>query len=412
MDLTRRTLLTTGLAGVVMMPSRLTFAQAAKTIRVGVIADMSGVYSDIAGAGSLACTQQAAAEFMAQNPGINVEVLVADHQNKPDVGLSIVRRWFDEGGVDVIADVGNSALCLASRPVLEEKNKASIISTAASSLLTGKECSPNVVHWTHDSWSIPHSTATSPVRSGGDKWFFLTADYAYGHAAEADSTKFIEAAGGKVVGSVKFPLGTTGDFSSYLLRAQSSGANVLGLIAGGADLVSAVKQSREFGIDSSGMRTAILSGFITDMIALGIPVAQGLVLTETFYWDLNDRTRAFTNRVRPKMPKGAFPNMNHAGDYAGVLHYLKAVKELGVDKAKASGRDTVDMMKKLPTDDDAFGKGMIRVDGRKIHPAYLFQVKRPEEVKYDGDVFKLISTLSAEEAFRPLDQGGCPLVKA
>lgn len=411
MRINRRTLLGTGLAAATLLPSTLSRAQSANTIRIGVITDMSGIYRDVSGPTTVACAQQAVDEFTAANPDIKVELLVADHQNKPDVGLTIIRQWFDQGGVDAIENVGNSAIALGARGLIEEKNKVSLITTAGSSDLTGKSCSANQVHWAWDSWCLAHSTATSLVRTGGDKWFFVTADYAFGHAAEADATKFVTAAGGKVLGSVRYPYGSTTDFSSFLLRAQGSGANVIAFANSGSDLVTCLKQSQEFGLESGGVRLASLVGYITDVLGMGLPVAKGLSLTETFYWDLNDRTRSFMGRMKPKLPANVFPNMSQAGDYSAVLHYLKAVKELGVARAKASGRDVVETMKRMPTDDDCFGKGLVRADGRKIHPAYLFEVKKPQESKQVGDIYKLISTLPAEEAFRPLEEGGCPLVR-
>jgi branched-chain amino acid transport system substrate-binding protein len=300
---------------------------------------------------------------------------------------------------------------MSAKYLIEGQNKVAMITTAGSSDLTGKGCSRNQVHWSWDSWCLSHSTATSVVRTGGKKWFFITADYAFGHAAEADATKFIKAAGGTVLGAVRYPFGSTTDFSSFLLQAQSSGAEVIGFANSGSELISALKQAQEFGLDANGTRMAAMIGYITDVVAMGLPTAKGLSLTETFYWDLNDRTRAFMERVRPRLAKNTFPNMSQAGDYACVTHYLKAVKELGVERARA-GRDVVDLMKKMPTDDDCFGQGKIREDGRKIHPAYLFQVKRPEESKGPGDVFKLVSTLPTEEAFRPIEDGGCPYLKA
>ncbi|OWJ75711.1 MULTISPECIES: ABC transporter substrate-binding protein [Haematobacter] len=413
MTITRRTLLGTGAAALAagLLPVRRARAQGAP-IRIGVITDMSGVYQDVSGPTTVACARQAVEEFTAANPSIPVEVLVADHQNKPDIGLSIIREWFDRGGVDVITNVGNSAVALGAIPQLEEKDKAAIITTAGSSDLTGKSCSAQLVHWSWDSWALAHSTATSTVNTGGTKWFFITADYAFGHAAEADATRFVEAAGGEVVGGVRFPYGSTSDFSSFLLQAQSSGANTIGLACSGADLINCLKQAQEFGIPQSGVRMAALVGFITDVLGMGLDVGQGLSLTETFYWDLNDRTRAFTTRVKGKLPEGTFPNMSQAGDYAGVMHYLKAVKEIGVEAAKASGRATIDAMKAMPTDDDAFGQGVIRADGRKIHPAYLFEVKSPAAVTSPGDVFTLKATIPAEEAFRPMAEGGCKLIPA
>ncbi|GJD53315.1 hypothetical protein OPKNFCMD_6090 [Methylobacterium crusticola] len=409
MILDRRAFVRSGLAGLAMMPATLTRAQAASTIRIGVITDMSGVYRDVSGPTTVACAQAAADEFMAQNPDIRVEILAADHQNKPDVGLTIIRQWFDRGGVDVIENVGNSSIALGARGIIEDKRKAALITTAGSSDLTGRSCSPNWVHWSWDSWCLAHSTATSLVRVGGDRWFFVTADYAFGHAAEGDAAKFVKAAGGRVLGSVRYPLGSTSDFSSFLLQAQSSGANVVAFANSGSELISCLKQAQEFGIEAGGVRLAAMVGYVTDVVGMGLPVAKGLSLTETFYWDLNDRTRSFMGRIKPRLAAGAIPNMSQAGDYASVLHYLKAVKELGVARARADGRAVVEMMKRMPTDDDAFGPGSIREDGRKIHPAYLFEVKRPEESRGPGDVYKLVSTMTAAEAFRPIAEGACDL---
>lgn len=385
-------------------------AQADRTIRFGHITDMSGVYRDVEGPTSVACLGQAVEEFTAANPDIKVEILVADHQNKADVGLGIIRKWFDTDNVDAITNVGNSAVALGAKLLTEEKNKVALITSAGSSALTGKSCSPNMLHWSWDSWCLAHSTATSLVRTGGDKWFFVTADYAFGHAAQADAAKFAEAAGGKILGSVNYPYGTTSDFSSFLLQAQASGANVIAFANSGADLVNCMKQAQEFALTKTA-RLAAMVGYITDVLAMGLPVANGMTLTETFYWGLNGRTRDFQKRIAPKLGAGVFPNMSQVGDYSAPLHYLKAVKELGVTAAKASGRDVVAMMKKMPTDDDCFGKGSVREDGRKIHPAYLFEVKKPEESTSRGDIYKLLATLPADDAFRPIADGECPLVK-
>lgn len=411
MTIDRRTFIGAGVAAATMSSIGRARAQSARPIRIGVITDMSGVYRDVSGPTTVACVQQAVGEFKASNQDIAVEVLVADHQNKADVGLNIIRKWFDQDDVDVIENVGNSSIALGAKHLIEGKDKVALVTTAGSSDLTGKACSTNLIHWAWDSWCLSHSTATSVVRTGGKKWFFITADYAFGHAAEADATKFVKAAGGTVVGAVRYPFGSTTDFSSFLLQAQSSGADVVGFANSGSELISALKQAQEFGIDANGTRMAAMIGYITDVTAMGLPTAKGLSLTETFYWDLNDRTRAFMARVKPRLTSGVFPNMSQAGDYACVAHYLKAVKELGVERAKASGRAVVDLMKKMPTDDDCFGPGSIREDGRKIHPAYLFEVKKPGESKAPGDVYKLISTLPSEEAFRPLAEGGCPLIK-
>ena len=410
MKIDRRTFVGGGVAAIISAP-RLARAQAAKTVRIGVITDMSGIYRDVSGPTTVACAQLAIDEFTAANPDIKVELLVADHQNKADIGLGIIRKWFDQDGVDVIENVGNSSIALGAKYLIEDKNKVALVTTAGSSDLTGKSCSANLVHWSWDSWCLAHSTATSTVRTGGTKWFFITADYAFGHAAEADATKFVKAAGGTVVGSVRYPYGSTTDYSSFLLQAQSSGANVIGFANAGSELISCLKQAQEFGLDRGNRRMVALVGYITDVVGMGLPTAKGLSLTETFYWDLNDRTRSFMNRIKPKLGNGVFPNMSQAGDYACVRHYLKAVKELGVERSKASGRDVVDLMKKMPTDDDCFGQGSIRNDGRKIHPAYLFEVKKPEESKAPGDIYRLVSTLPAEEAFRPIGEGGCALIR-
>jgi branched-chain amino acid transport system substrate-binding protein len=408
MNISRRTLLGGIAATSAALPLGAARA-AAPILRIGVLTDMSGVYRDVEGPTTVACVKQAVEEFTAGNPDVKVEVLVADHQNKADISSNLVRRWFDESGVDAIVNVGNSAVALAVKPLVEGKDKAALITSAGSSNLTGKSCSPNWVHWAWDSWCLAHSTATSLVKTGGDKWFFVTADYAFGHAAQADATKFVEAAGGKVLGAVRYPYGTTTDFSSFLLQAQSSGANTIAFANSGADLLNCLKQSQEFGLGQNA-RLAAMVGYITDVLAMGLPVAQGLTLTETFYWDLNDRTRAFMKRIAPKLGSGVFPNMSQAGDYSATLHYLKCAKALGVDKAKASGRAVIEAMKATPTDDDCFGRGEIRADGRKIHPAYLFEVKKPAESKSRGDIYKLVATVPAAEAFRPLAQGGCPLI--
>ena len=413
--LTRRALLAgTAAAAALPVPGliRSSRAQDNNVIRIGVITDLSGPYRDVQGPTSVACAKQAASEFTAANPEIKVEVLQADHQNKPDVGSQIVRQWFDRGGVDVITDVGNSSLALACRTIVGEKDKVAIITSAGSSDLTGKSCGPNLVHWGWDSWCVAHSTGAALTKAGGKKWFFITPDYAFGHAQQADTARFVEGAGGKVVGAAIYPFPTTTDFSSYLLQAQTSGADVVAFTNSGADLTNCLKQAQEFGIGGGNVTLAAMIGYITDVVAMGLPVAQGLTLTETFYWDLNDRTRSFMQRIRPSLPNNVFPNMSQAGNYSGVLHYLKAVKELGVEHAKASGRAVMDTMKAMPTDDDCFGPGHIRVDGRKTHAAYLFTVKKPNESRVPGDIYKLVATTPESEAFRPLSEGGCPLVRS
>jgi len=384
-------------------------AQAANTIKIGVMNDQSGLYRDITGPGSTVCVRQAVRELGAL--GFNVEVIEADHQNKPDVGSTIARQWIDRDGVDVVVDVPTSSVALAVNQIVREKNKVFIVSGAATSDLTGAQCSPNTVHWTYDTWMLARGTGGAMVAAGGDTWFFITADYAFGHALERDTGNFVRQAGGRVLGSVRTPFPGTTDFSSFLLQAQASRAKVIGLANAGGDTINCIKQAAEFGITRRGVKLAGLLVFITDVHSLGLQTAQGLVLTETFYWDLNDRTRAFTSRVRPNMPGNQPPSMVQAGCYAAVLHYLKAVKDMGVAAAKADGRAVVARMKAMPASDDAFGEGTIREDGRKLHPAYLFEVKAPSESRGPWDYYKLLQTVPADQAFRPLSEGGCPLVR-
>ncbi len=384
-------------------------AQVVNTIKIGVLNYQSVLYRDITGPTSVACVRQAVQDFGSR--GFNVEVVSADHQNKPDVGSNVARQWFDRDGVDVIIDVPTSSVGLAVAGVAREKNKAYINSTSATADLTGSACAPTTVHWTYDTYMLAKSTGGAMVKAGGDTWFFLTADYAFGHALERDTTSFVRSAGGRVVGQVRTPFPGTADFSSFLVQAQASRAKVIGLANAGGDTINCVKQAAEFGLTRRGIKLAALLMFINDVHGLGLQAAQGLVCTETFYWDLNDRTRAFTNKVRGSLG-GNMPAMSHAGCYAGTLHYLKAVADMGVAAAKASGTDTVSRMKAMPTDDDCFGQGSIRPDGRKVHPAYLFEVKRPEESKGPWDYYKLLQTTPAEEAFRPVAEGGCALVRS
>jgi len=408
MTLSRRTLLGTAAAAGTMplLPAR---AQT-PTIKIGVLNDMSGIYQNTGGMTSVICARQAIEEFNPSAKGFNVEVIFADHQNKPDTAVSIARQWFDRDGVDLLLDVPTSSVALACQEVAREKNKVYLISGAASAALTGDKCSPNAVHWTYDTYMLAKSTGGAMVKAGGDSWFFITADYAFGHALENDTSNFVKKQGGKVLGAVRTPFPGTTDFSSFLVQAQSSGAKVLGLANAGGDTVNCVKQAAEFGVNKS-MKLASLLMFLTDVHALGLDVAQGLILSETFYWDLNDRTRAWTNRVKPKTPNN-WPNMIHAGCYSATLHYLKTVAEMGAAKAKEDGRATVAAMKTKPTEDDCFGKGEIRADGRRICPAYLFEVKQPGESKGAWDYFKLLQTTPANEAFRPLAEGNCPLVRS
>ncbi len=375
-------------------------------IRIGVMNDQSSLYSDLSGQGSVVAAKLAVEDSGIEKRGFKVEIVSADHQNKADVGSNIVRKWFDVDKVDVVVDVPNSAVALAVNAITKEKNKVFIVSGAASSDLTGTACSPNTVHWTYDTWALANGTGKAIVKTGGDSWFFITADYAFGHALERDTEAAVLASGGKVLGKVRHPLNTA-DFSSFLLQAQASKAKIIGLANAGADTTNAIKQAGEFGVVAAGQNLAGLLVFITDVHALGLKTAQGLIFTETFYWDLNDQTRAFTKRFTPQF-KGVHPTMVHAGAYAGVLHYLKAVEAL---KSDADGAAVVAKMKSIPTDDPLFGKGVVRADGRKTHPAYLFEVKKPEESKGPWDYYKVRGTIPADEAFRPLDKGGCPFVK-
>jgi branched-chain amino acid transport system substrate-binding protein len=374
-------------------------------VKIGVLTDMSSLYSDATGPGSVAAAKLAVQDFNPAAHGMKVEIVSADHQNKPDIGSNIARQWYDTDHVDAIVDVPNSGVALAVSEVTREKGKVFLVSGAAISDLTGPKCSPDTIHWTYDTWMLANSTGKSVVKTGGDTWFFLTSDYAFGHALERDTTAVIIANGGKVLGSVSHPLNNQ-DFSSFLLQAQQSKAKIIGLANAGGDTVNAIKQGAEFGITAGGQHFAGLLVFIADVEALGLKVAQGLVLTETFYWDMNDATRAWTKRWQGDRP-GKFPTMNQAGVYSAVLHYLKSVAAL---KSAADGKAVVAKMKEMPTDDPLFGKGYVRADGRKIHPAYLFQVKSPAESKYPGDDYILKATVPAEEAFRPLKDGGCPLV--
>ncbi|HEX6101872.1 MAG TPA: ABC transporter substrate-binding protein [Alphaproteobacteria bacterium] len=377
------------------------------TVKIGVMNDMSGLYADLSGQGSVIAAQMALEDFGGNVNGTKVEIVSADHQNKPDIGSNVVRQWFDVDGVDVVVDVPTSSVALAVNDIAKEKNKVFLVSGAAASDLTGPKCSPNTIHWTYDTWALANGTGKAVVQTGGDTWFFLTADYAFGHALERDTSAVVQANGGKVLGSVKHPL-QNADFSSFLLQAQSSGAKVIGLANAGGDTTNSIKQAAEFGIVQGGQSLAGLLVFLTDVHALGLETAQGLILTEAFYWDANDETRKFAAEFA-KRNRGIHPTMVHAGVYSSVLHYLKALKELGAD---ADGAAVVAKMKEMPTEDRLFGKGEVRVDGRHIHPMYLFEVKKPAESKGPWDYYKLRATIPAEEAFRPLDQGGCPLAKS
>jgi branched-chain amino acid transport system substrate-binding protein len=380
-------------------------AHAQINVKIGVLTDMSSLYADLGGPGSVAAAKMAIADFTAEHKDIKVELVVGDHLNKPDVGSNLAGQWYDVDKVDMIIDTPNSGVALAVSQVTTQKNKIYIVSGAATSDLTGAKCNANTIHWTYDTWMLANGTGKALVKTGGDTWFFLTADYAFGQALERDTSAVVEANGGKVLGKVRHPLNTN-DFSSFLLQAQASKAKVIGLANAGGDTINSIKQASEFGIVKGGQSLAGLLVFASDVAALGLPTAQGLVLTETWYWDMNDANRAWTKRWQQDRP-GKFPTMIHAGVYSGIIHYLKAVEAL---KGPSDGKTIVAKMKEMPTDDVLFGKGTIRADGRKIHPAYLFEVKKPEESKYPGDFYKQRATIPADEAFRPLKDGNCPLV--
>src|SRR5499427_5587872 len=375
-------------------------------VKVGVLTDMSSLYADATGPGSVIAAKMAAADFMKDHPNVKVEVISGDHQNKPDIGTQLANQWYDVEKVDVIIDVPNSGVALAISQVTRDKNKVFVGSGPATSDLTGPKCSPNTVHWTYDTWMLANGTGKAVVKTGGDTWFFLTSDYAFGHALERDTMAVVEKNGGKVLGKVRHPLNTN-DFSSFLLQAQASKAKIIGLANAGGDTINSIKQASEFGIVKGGQKLAGLLVFVTDVATLGLQTAQGLALSETWYWDMNDNNRAWAKRWQVERP-GKFPNMIHAGVYSGIIHYLKAVEAL---KADGDGKAVVAKMKELPTDDRLFGKGVVRADGRKIHDAYLFEVKKPAESKYVGDFYKMRATIPAAEAFRPLRDGGCPLVQ-
>ncbi|HAP46630.1 MAG TPA: ABC transporter permease [Afipia sp.] len=379
-----------------------------KNVKIGVLTDMSGLYSDISGAGAVLATQMAVEDSGLREKGWKIDVISADHQLKPDVTAAIARQWADVENVDAYVDVVASSTALALNPIAVEKNRVHLNSGAATSALTGKSCTPNTVHWAYDTYEVANGTGKAVTKAGGDTWFFITAAYAFGVALEGDTRAVVEKNGGKVLGGVKHPLNSS-DFSSFLLQAQSSKAKIIGLANAGGDTTNAVKQAAEFGIVQGGQKLASLLLFITDVHSLGLKVANGLQLTESFYWDTNDGTRNFSKRFAARMKNGAMPSMVQAGDYASTLHYLKALEALGGNPH--DGMKAVAKMKELPTDDPLFGKGVVRADGRKIHPAYLFEVKKPEESKGPWDYYKLVTTIPAEEAFRPLSESDCPLVK-
>ncbi|WP_168212969.1 MULTISPECIES: ABC transporter substrate-binding protein [unclassified Bradyrhizobium] len=379
-----------------------------KTVKIGVLNDMSSLYADIGGPNSVVAIKMAVEDSGLLKKGWKIDVISGDHQNKPDVGVNLARQWIDTEKVDAIADTPNSGVALAVNNLVKEKNITLLNSGAATADLTGKACTPNTISYTYDTYMLATGTGKALTKAGGDTWFFLTADYAFGHALERDTAAVVTANGGKVLGSVKHPINSS-DFSSFLLQAQSSKAKVVGLANAGGDTTNAIKQASEFGIVAGGQKLAALLLFINDVHSLGLKTAQGLTFTESFYWDMNDQTRAFSKRFSALASKNAMPSMTQAGNYAMVLHYLKAMEALGGNPH--DGAKVVAKMKELPTDDPLFGKGPLRADGRRIIPAYLFEVKKPDESKYPWDYYKLIATISPEDAAKPLEASECPLVK-
>jgi len=378
-----------------------------KTVKIGVLNDMSSLYADIGGPNSVVAIKMAVEDSGLTKKGWKIDVISGDHQNKPDVGVNLARQWIDNDKVDAIADTPNSGVALAVNNLVKEKNKVLLNSGAATADLTGKACTPNTVSFTYDTYMLANGTGKALTKSGGDSWFFLTADYAFGHALERDTSAVVTANGGKVLGGVKAPINTA-DFSSFLLQAQASKAKVIGLANAGGDTTNSIKQAAEFGIVAGGQKLAGMLMFITDVHSLGLKVAQGLNFTETFYWDMNDQTRAFTKRFNEKYKKNP-PTMVQAGVYSSLIHYFKALEALGGNPH--DGRAVVAKMKEMPTDDPLFGKGSVRADGRKIHPAYLFEVKKPADSKYPWDYYNLVATIPAAEAFIPLEKSVCPLLK-
>jgi branched-chain amino acid transport system substrate-binding protein len=379
-----------------------------KVAKIGVLTDMSSLYADINGPGAVVAIKMAVEDSGMLAKGWKIDVLSGDHQNKPDVGVNVARQWIDTEKVDTISDTPNSGVALAVSNLVKEKNAILLNSGAASADLTGKACNANTISYTYDTYMLANGTGKALTKAGGDSWFFLTADYAFGHALERDTTAVVTANGGKVVGGVKHPLNTS-DFSSFLLQAQSSKAKVIGLANAGGDTTNTIKQASEFGIVAGGQKLAALLLFVNDVHSLGLKTAQGLTFTESFYWDLNDQTRAWAKRFAEKASNHAMPSMTQAGNYAAILHYLKALDALGGNPH--DGAKVVAKMKEIPTDDPLFGKGPLRIDGRRIIPAYLFEVKKPEESKYPWDYYKLIATIPPEDAAKPLEASECPLVK-
>jgi branched-chain amino acid transport system substrate-binding protein len=379
-----------------------------KTVKIGVLTDMSSLYADINGPGAVTAVNMAIDDSGLRAKGWKIDVVSGDHQNKPDVGVNIARQWIDTDKLDVVTDVPNSGVALAISNLVKEKNAILLNQAAASADLTGKACNANTISTTYDTYMLANGTGKALTKAGGDSWFFVSADYAFGAAMQRDAAAVVEASGGKVLGNVKHPLNTS-DFSSFLLQAQSSKAKVIGFANAGGDTTNAIKQAAEFGIVAGGQKLAALLLFVNDVHSLGLKTAQGLTFTESFYWDLNDKTRAWSAKFQEKAANHAKPSMTQAGNYAAITHYLKALEALGGNPH--DGAKVVAKMKELPTDDPLFGKGPIRADGRRLIPAYLFEVKKPEESKGPWDYYKLLATIAPEDAAKPLEASECPLVK-
>ena len=375
-------------------------------VKIGVLTDLSGFASDSSGDGSVVAAKLAVEDFKKEQPKLAVEVISSDHQNKPDIGTSTARRWIAQDGVDAILDVPFSSVALGVQEVVRDSKAVFVASGPGTSDLTGPKCSPNTVHWTYDTWALSHGTALALLRSGKTSWFFVTADYAFGHALEADAAAVIKQQNGTIVGSVRHPTAAA-DFSSFLLQAQGSKAQVIALANAVGDTVNSVKQAAEFGVTAGGQSLAALLMQLSDVNAIGLKDAQGLYLTEGFYWDANEGTRAFADRFAAQA-KGRRPTALQAGVYAGALHYLRAVAAADTTDGKA----VVAKMKEMPSHDPLFGDGSVRPDGRHIHTMYLFQVKTPAESKAPYDFYKTVQTIPAAEAFRPLAEGRCPMVSA
>ncbi len=394
-----------GLGLVLSAPAMAQQAASGKDhVRIGVLTDTAGPFSDISGPGAVEAVKMAVEDFGGKVLGEPIDVLVADHQSKPDVGTSIAREWFDREGVVMIQDLMNSAVALAVMNLAVTSDRVAIINGASASIITNEKCTPNSIQYTWDTYALAKSTARATVKRGGNTWFFITVDYAYGRALAADTAEFVKAAGGKVLGEVRHPLNTS-DFSSFLLQAQTSGAKIVGLANAGADTINTIKTAREFGFGKSGQQLAALALNLNDTAALGLDAAQGLLLTEAFYWDMNDETRAWSKRFFERFKKK--PTSTQAGDYSSTMHYLNAVQAAGTTEAKA----VMAKMRELPINDFFAKNGKIRIDGRMVHDMYLMQVKAPSESKGPWDFYKLLATIPGDEAFRPLSESTCPLVK-